>query len=657
MAQFNTTELDFDQIKQNLKDYFKRSDSPYRDWDFDGSGLNNLLDILAYNTHYNAMNAHVAINESFLDSAQVRANVVSRAKLLGYIPSSKTASVASIDLTLTPKEGVLTESYTLSRGTSFSTSIDDINYTFILLTDSIAPVKIDANGNRTFPFTDLSVFQGVLKEKRYTADNSLTSQKYLIDDVNADTSSIVVRVYDNPSSTSYTIYTRYDELSSSLDGNSLIYYIEENYDGKFEIHFGNNSIGKQPANNAIVEIDYLSTKGAEANGATRFTWNGGADSIVDGTSSIVVNSKSSGGSEIEDIDSIRYNAPLSYIAQNRAVTADDYQSLVKQIYGAIDSISVWGGEVNDPPQFGKAFISIKPSGAFTTTDEEKELIVNGLQRKRILSIEPVVVDPEYTFLFFNIFFKYNSNQTGNTTGQMQTNVRNVVRDFNQSNLQNFDGVFRYSQFLRAIDNSDPAILNSFARVFAYKDITVNAGSSESITAKFNMELFVESDTKSIIQSSSWTHDNVELYLGDEGAGITRNVYVYRINEGEIIKVRNSVGSVNTKTGEVVLSSVLIPVDSNQVIRIEVSPNSNDVISQRNNLLSIDVDKSTIQGEVDSVAVGGSATSSTYNTFARHSESGRIISNTTLGTTTSSSDSSGNDGSSGNGDSTTSGSGY
>ena len=547
------------------------------------------------------------------------------------------------------------ESYTLSRGTSFSTSIDDTNYTFVLLTDALAPVKIDANGNRTFPFTDLSIYQGVLKERRYTADNSVQSQKYLIDDVNADTSSIVVRVYDNPSSTSYTIYTRYDELSSSLDGNSLIYYIEENYDGKFEIHFGNNSIGKQPANNAVIEIDYLSTKGAEANGGTRFTWNGGADSIVDGTSTVVVNSKSAGGSEIEDIESIRYNAPLSYISQNRAVTADDYQSLVKQLYGAIDSISVWGGEVNDPPQYGKAYISIKPAGAFTTTKEEKELIVNGLQKKRILSIEPVIVDPEYTFLFFNVFFKYNSNQTANTTGQMQTDVRNVISNFNQSNLQNFDGVFRYSQFLRAIDNSSPAILNSFARVFAYKDVLLNFGSSESITAKFNMELFVESDTKSIMQSSSWTHNNFDLYLGDEGSGTSRNVYVYRLNEGEIVKTVNSVGTLNTTTGEVVLNSALIPIESNETIRIEVSPNSNDIISQRNNLLSIDVAKTTVQGEVDSVAIGGSASADSYNTFARHSESGRIVSNTTLGTTTttSSTDTPSNN----DGDTGSSGTGY
>lgn len=653
MTQFNTTELDFDQIKNNLKDYFKRSDSPFRDWDFDGSGLNNLLDVLAYNTHYNAMNAHVAMNESFLDSAQVRANVVSRAKLLGYVPTSKSASVASVDLRLTPKEGVTNESYSLNRGTSFSTTIDDVNYTFLLLEDTQVPLNIDNEGNRSYQFNDLSIYQGALKVRRFAVDNSIQNQKFVIDDPYVDTSTIVVRVYDNANSSTYAVYSRFDQFTSELDGNSPIYFVEENYEGKFEIHFGNNTIGKQPANSAVVEIDFLSTKGNLANGAAVFTYNGGADTIVDGTSTITLNSKSAGGSDIEDIESIRYNAPLSFISQNRAVTVDDFQALVKQLYGAIDSISVWGGENNDPPQFGKAFISIKPTGADTTTAEEKELIIEGLQNKRILSIEPVIVDPEYTNIFFNVFFKYNSNLTALTTGQMQTNVRNVIRTFNQERLQNFDGVFRYSSFLQEIDRSDPAILNSFARVFLYKDLNVQFGTSISLSLDFNTKLYVENPNKSIIQSSSWLYTGFEYYIGDEGSGTERNVYVYRLVEGNEIKVVNSIGSLNTTTGRLVVNTSLIPLEKNEIIRIEASPNSNDIVSRQNNLLRIDTNKSTVIGEVDTISVAGSSAQS-YNTFSRHSESGRIVSNTgTVAdeTTTSTSGSSGS--SSGNG----SGGGY
>lgn len=626
MAQFNTTELDFDQIKNNLKDYFKRGDSQFRDWDFDGSGLNNLLDILAYNTHYNAMNAHVAMNESFLDSAQVRSNVVSRAKLLGYIPKSKTAAVASIDLILTPKEGVTNETYSLNRGTSFSTTIDDVNYTFILLEDEQTPLQIDNEGNRSYRFNDLSIYQGVLKERRYAVDNSLQNQKFVIDDPNVDTRSIKVRVYENANSQTSSIYSRFDQFTSSIDGNSTIYFIEENYSGKYEIHFGNNSIGKLPGNAAIVEIEFLSTKGNLANGATSFIWNGGADTIVDGTSTLILNSKSAGGSDVENIESIRYNAPLSYIAQNRAVTADDYRVLVKQLYGSIDSISVWGGEYNDPPQFGKAFISIKPTGALTTTDEEKQLIVEGLQNKRILSIEPVVVDPDYTYIFFNVFFKYNSNLTALTTGQMQSNVRNVIRQFNQEKLQNFDGVFRYSSFLQAIDRSDPAILNSFARVFLYKDLNVTFGSSISHELKFNSALYVENPQDSIIQSSSWSYTGFNYYIGDEGSGVERNVYVYRLAEGVKIRVINSIGTLNTATGRLIVNSSSIPLEKNEIIRIEVSPNSNDIATSRNNIIQINEPKSTVVGEIDTISVAGASGSQNYNTFARHSDSGRIISN-------------------------------
>jgi len=626
MAQFNTTELDFDQIKNNLKNYFKRGDSQFRDWDFDGSGLNNLLDILAYNTHYNAMNAHVAMNESFLDSAQVRANVVSRAKLLGYIPTSKTAAVASIDLILTPKEGVTNETYSLNRGTSFTTSIDDINYTFLLLEDVQVPLSVDNEGNRSYRFNDLSIYQGALKERRYAVDNSVQNQKFVIDDPNVDTRSIAVRVYENANSQTYSVYSRFDQFTSDIDGNSAIYFIEENYDGKFEIHFGNNTIGKLPGNAAIVEIDFLSTKGNLANGASSFIWNGGADTIVDGTSTLILNSKSAGGSDVENIESIRYNAPLSYIAQNRAVTADDYRVLVKQLYGSIDSISIWGGEYNDPPQFGKAFISIKPTGALTTTDEEKQLIVEGLQNKRILSVEPVVVDPVYTYIFFNVFFKYNSNLTALTTGQMQSNVRNVIRQFNQEKLQNFDGVFRYSSFLQAIDRSDPAILNSFARVFLYKDLNAIFGSSVSLELKFNSALYVENPQDSIIQSSSWVYTGLNYYIGDEGSGVERNVYVYRLVEGAKVKVVNSIGTLNTSTGRLIVNSSSIPLEKNEIIRIEVSPNSNDIATSRNNIIQINEPKSTVVGEIDTISVAGTSGTQNYNTFTRHSESGGIISN-------------------------------
>lgn len=629
MAQFNTTELDFDKIKDNLKDYFKRSGSPFQDWDFDGSGLNNLLDILAYNTHYNAVNTHVAMNESFLDSAQIRSNVVSRAKLLGYTPTSKTASTADITLVLRRKSDSTNSTYTINRGDTFSSTIDDITYTFVLLEDSQSTVAVDDSGISTFTFSNLLVSQGSMKSRKYNVDNSLLNQKFVIQDPNADISTLRVKVYDTPNANTYSIYNRFKEYTSGLSSSSLIYYLEENYEGKYEIHFGNNAIGKQPGNQSVIELEFLSTRGDAANGASAFSYSGGADTTVDGTTTIIVNSKSAGGSDVEDIESIRFNAPLTFIAQNRAVTSDDYKTLVKQVFGAIDSISVWGGEDSNPQQFGRVFISIKPEGSLTLTREEKTSIVDALQSKRVLAIEPIVVDPDYTYLFFNVLFKYNSNFTSLTQSQMETNVREAINKFNESQLQNFDGVFRYSQFLREIDSSDNAILNSTVRVYAYKDVILARGSTVTHKVDFDMELFDENPSQSIIQSSSWKYNNVEYFLADEAGEegqIERNIYVYTLVEGIRTKVINSVGTLNVSTGEINLSNSKIPLtQSIETIRLEVAPNSNDIVSRRNTLLRVDIPKTSVSAEIDTAAVSGSV-SDNYNTYSSRSDGGIITSN-------------------------------
>ena len=655
MAQFNTTELDFDKIKGNLKDYFKRSGSPFQDWDFDGSGLNNLLDVLAYNTHYNAMNTHVAMNESFLDSAQIRSNVVSRAKLLGYTPTSKTAATADITLVLRRKDDSTNSTYTINRGDTFTSTIDDITYTFVLLQDSQATVAVNNSGVGTFTFSNLLVSQGSMKARKYNIDNSLLNQKFVIQDPSVDISTLLVKVYDTPNASTYSVYNRFKEYTSGLTSSSLIYYLEENYEGKYEIHFGNNAIGKQPGNQSVIELEFLSTQGDVANGASAFSYGGGADTTVDGTTTIIVNSISAGGSDVEDIESIRFNAPLTFIAQNRAVTSDDYQTLVKQAFGAIDSISVWGGEENNPQQFGRVFISIKPEGALSLTREEKTSITDALQNKRVLAIEPVVVDPDYTYLFFNVFFKYNSSFTSLTQSQMETKVRDLITNFNDSRLQNFDGVFRYSQFLREIDSSDTAILNSTVRVYAYKDLILTRGSTVTHQVNFDMELFDENPSQSIIQSSSWKYNDVDYFLADEAGEVgqpERNIFVYSIVEGVKTKVINAVGTLDVLSGEMNLSNSRIPLSQSvETIRLEVSPNSNDIVSRRNTLLRIDVPKTSVSGEIDTAAVSGSV-SDNYNTYSSRSDGGSIASNTSgvtsnQGSSSSSPSSSNNTGDTGN----------
>jgi hypothetical protein len=659
MAQFNTTELDFDKIKGNLKDYFKRSGSPFQDWDFDGSGLNNLLDVLSYNTHYNSMNTHVAMNESFLDSAQIRSNVVSRAKLLGYTPTSKTAATADITLVLRRKDDSTNSTYTINRGDTFTSTIDDITYTFVLLQDSQATVVVNESGIGTFTFNNLLVSQGSMKSRKYNIDNSLLNQKFVIQDRNADISTLLVKVYDTPNASTYSIYNRFKQYTSGLNSSSLIYYLEENYAGKYEIHFGNDIIGKQPGNQSVIELEFLSTRGDVANGASAFSYSGGADTTVDGTTTIIVNSASAGGSEVEDIESIRFNAPLTFIAQNRAVTTDDYKTLVKQAFGAIDSISVWGGEDNNPQQFGRVFISVKPEGALSLTREEKTSVTAALQSKRVLAIEPVVVDPDYTYLFFNVLFKYNSNFTSLTQSQMETGVRETITRFNESQLQNFDGVFRYSQFLREIDSSNTAILNSTVRVYAYKDLVLTRGSTVTHKIDFDMALFDENPSQSIIQSTSWKYNNADYFLADEAGEVgqvERNIYIYTLVEGVRTKVINSVGTLDVSKGEINLRNSQIPLtQSVETIRFEVAPDSNDIVSRRNTLLRIDVPKTSVNGEIDTAAVSGSV-GDNYNTYSSRADNGVITSNTSGVTVDQGSSSSSSSGSSSSG-SSSSGGGY
>ena len=261
-----------------------------------------------------------------------------------------------------------------------------------------------------------------------------------------------------------------------------------------------------------------------------------------------------------------------------------------------------------------------------------------MQNKRILSIEPVIVDPDYTYLFFNVFFKFNSNLTALTAGQIQTNVRDVIKSFNAQNLQNFDGVFRHSQLLQSIDTSDAAILNSAARVFLYKDLSLVFGTSISHELNFNAELFVDDAVSSIIQSSSWKYTGYDYYLGDEGAAAERNVYVYRLDQNVKVKMVNSVGTLNSSTGKLILNSSLIPLEQNENIRIEVSPNSNDIVTSKNNILQIDVPKSTVAAEIDTISVGGAGGAQGYNTFSRTSQTGKIVSNAGTSTPTSTSNS-------------------
>ena len=612
MKQLNVTELDFDQIKNNLITYFKQHESgAYEDWDFEGSGLNQMLDVLAYNTHYNAILAHNSLNESFIDSAQIRSNVVSRAKLLGYTPRSRTASRATLALSFPSSINEGRESYTLISGAKFTTVLNDITYTFITVEDYTAQLDIV---NDVYSFPNVEIYQGRIKHNKYVVDDINLSQKFEIDDDTIDISNLDVNIYENARSNSFQAYIPFNEIGG-VTGDSNIYFITENYSGNYEVSFGDNVFGKKPDRLNIIDFKYISTLGSEANGATIFDWVGSGISP-----NITLISKSSEGAEKEGVESIRFNAPLSFVAQNRTVTIDDYKSIISQNITGIQTLSIWGGQDNNPPEFGKVFISGKPVDGETLSVQQKDSIESLLKDKKIIAILPKIVDPEYTYLYFDVLFKYDSNRTSLSRGQLETKVRGVIEDYNINQLQQFDNIFRYSQLLSLIDNSDFSILNSFVRVFIYKTLDITYGNLTPVELDFDMELYGNIDEEeSIISSDSWIFGGVTYKLADEiknGSTNERNIFAYReTSSGERIKVYKSIGTIFMKEGIVKINP--LPVEQNESINIYVSPASNDIVSKRNNLLSIDIDKTQVIADVDTISVSGSSGAIDYKTFNRH----------------------------------------
>lgn len=608
----NVTELDFDLIKDNIKNHL-RAQSKYNDYDFEGSGMSILLDILAYNTHYNAMAAHFALNEAFLDSAQIRGNVVSHAKLLGYTPRSASAATAYVNITVNNPIGTpIPPTLTLSRGTKLISVIDGEEYGFVVV-ESVTVLHDSVNNQ--FVFENIPVKQGTLKTMTYRIDEYMQNQKFEIPDEDADLTTMRVRIKANDNSTSYDIYTPFTTLTS-VGSDSKVYFYQENSAAKYEIYFGDGVIGAKPTSDNIVEIEYVYTAAEDANGARTFD----IVSEIEGNSDITLEtvSASAGGSVRENIESIRFNSPLSYITQNRAVTADDYRAIIVKEYGDIDAISVWGGEDANPPDYGKVFIAIKPKTAETLTAAEKAFIIeNVLKQKNVVSITPFMVDPEYTYIKLETFFKYNPNLTDRKKAELQSLVANVVSEYNDTELKQFDGVFRFSKLLRNIDASDPAILNSYMRVYMFKVVTPSNTVDNYFDLEFASPIYTTSSDEPVMESTSFLINGIVHYFADTKiTGSTdRRIYMYKIVDGIQTTVSLDAGRIYTTEGRVTINN--FRPDTTDPITLTFTPNSNDLAPKRNQLLSIDMTKVTVNGDVDTIAVSGSAGTVNYKTTSRH----------------------------------------
>ena len=616
-TKLDISELDFQGIKENLKTFLSQQDE-FRDYDFQGSGMNILLDVLAYNTHYLGFNANMLANEMFLDSASQRANVVSLAKQVGYTPTSAVSSKATIDVLVNNGSG---SSITMVRGTKFTSTVDGTAYNFVNNADvSVAPV------DGVYKFSSLDVFEGTFLNFKYTVNTSDTEQRFIIPNDDVDTTTLTVKIQESSSDTTTNTYTLAQGITG-LDNTSKVYFLQEVENGRFEVYFGDGVLGKAVADGNIVILDYIVCNRDAPNGASTFTLSG----TVGGFSNVTITTlnNAAGGDSPETIKSIKYNAPRDYTSQDRAVTAEDYKVLVKSLYANAQSVQVYGGEDASTPDYGKVYISIKAKSGSNLTTLTKENLVKSLKSFAVASVTPVIIDPETTYITLTTTFKFDSNLTTKDVSTLGTDVLNAITAYNSNSLEDFSGMFRYSEALKTIDDADPSILSNITKVKMYKFITPTLNSALKYTISYNNAIYNPhsghaSTMGGVVSSSGFKINDDsstnEHFLDDDGEG---NIRVYYLSGTTRIYTSTSFGTINYTSGEIILTSANITSISNvdgsasTRIRVTVTPDSNDIVPVRNQTLEIDTSNSSFTGSVDEIESGSSQAGTGYTTTSSY----------------------------------------
>jgi len=610
------SQLDFDGIKDNLKTFLSQQDE-FTDYDFEGSGMNVLLDVLAYNTHYLGYNANMLANEMYLDSADQRSSVVSLAKQIGYTPKSAVSSKATIDVVVNNATGA---SLTMSRGTKFSTTVDGTNYSFV----NNANVSISPQDG-VYKFSNLDIYEGTYLNYKYTANTSDTDQRFIIPNDFVDTNTLTVKVQESSSDSTTNTYKLTSGVTG-IDSTSKVYFLQEVENGRYEVYFGDDVIGQSIKDGNIVILDYITCNLDEPNGASAFTLSG----TVGGFSNVTITTlnNANNGSSPETIKSIKYNAPRDYSAQDRAVTAEDYKVLVKSLYANAQSVQVYGGEDAAIPDYGKVYISIKAKSGSNLTVATKVSLVASLKSFAVASVIPVIIDPETTFITLETTFKFDSNQTTKDISTIETNVIDSIALYNTDTLENFTGMFRYSAVTKTIDEAETSILSNITKVKMYKFITPTLDSGSKYTLSFNNAFFNphsghNSAAGGVVSSTGFKisgDDTNEHFLDDDGAG---NIRIYYLSGTTRIYTDSTYGTIDYTAGEIILTSANITSISNidgavsTRIRVTVSPDSNDIVPVRNQVLSIDTANSTVSGSIDEIESGSSQAGTGYTTTSSY----------------------------------------
>ena len=587
------TDLEFDAIKSNLKDHLKAQDT-FQDYDFEGSGMDVLMDVLAYNTHYMGYYANMLANEMFMDSASLRESVVSHAKHLNVIPASVTAPTAYLNMTFTPSNSPI--SLTIAKDTKFTTSINASSYTFTTTkATTITPLA------GVYSVSNLAIKEGKIINKSYTVDLADTTQRFIIPNTNIDISTIVVTVQNSANDSTTVTWT---------DGNSLdvttisiyqkVYFLQEVEEGKYELIFGDGTVGQQLAHGNKVFIEYLVTGGVIANKASTFTAVGSVAGLTSANYTLTISSAASGGASAESINSLKNNAPKLYQAQKRATTKDDYKSILLAERGDIESITVFGGEDASPAVYGKVYIAVKPTGNTSYSTTTKNVLKNNILKKtNVVTVQPEIIDPIYYYLLITTTVNYDPVTLLTNEDTLKSAIDTSISDYFTTDLQKFDQKFRYSVLTKKIDNTNSAIRNSKTSIkYQMRISPVTLATTSTYTMEFNNTL-----TKGTVTTTSFTQSDGNTYsLIDDSAGVIK---VVRTTAGvvdspivyfTIADGSQNQGTIDYDTGKVVLNNFnpYTISDGTTNIKFTVTPGTNnqDITPLREQILTTDTTDTT-----------------------------------------------------------------
>jgi len=617
-SQLNITDLDFENIADNLKNYLKGQEQ-FKDYNFEGSSMSVLIDLLAYSSHIGAINTNIAASELFLDSAQIRKNVVSRAKDLGFVPSSESCSTAIVNLEMKQVRNAdgtspTTTEMQLLRGTTFVTVYDGSSYNFVVTT-----TKRPTQNGTSYNYNDVSIVQGTYATDSFIFDNQLANPKFVLSNERVDKGKMIVSVTSGGATETYTLSTGISNITTT----STVYYAQENEEGYIEIYFGDGTLGKSLLDGDVIDVTYIIVDQDHANGASQFALNG----VVNGFTNHAVThvSPASGGAEKESIESIKFKATKFYTSQNRLVTLNDYKAKVQEYYPNADAVAVWGGEDNDPPEYGKVFVALKPQNSDYLSDTEKSLVTKKLNDLNMLTVRPKIIDAEIVKILISCVFKYNENATDLSIGELEAIVNTAIQKFDTDNLQNFDSIFRHSNLLKSVDESNTAVLSNTCNIRLRKNNAIKVGETKGYNVLFGNQLYNphtghNMDSGGITTTTGFyvQGDSVNInYFDDDGKGNLRRYY---LSGSTRLYQDSAAGIVDYSTGKITINAINITltVNTNSSIDFTVIPSGNDVVATRGNLVDISSEDIKVTGEVDTISSGESSAGVGYTSTSTSS---------------------------------------